>query len=38
MTWIFDGRTSYENDPKKKSAELKKKGYILYDLGCFPPR
>ena len=32
MTWIFDGRTSYENDPKKKkSAELKKRGYILYD-------
>ena len=23
---------------KKKSAELKKKGYILYDLGCFSPR
>ena len=38
MTWIFDGRTSYENDPKKKVGRAEKKGYILYDLGCFPPR
>ena len=35
MTWIFDGRKSYENDPKKKVGRAEKKGLYSLRPGLF---